>query len=49
MLVRVELDSDPLSNVLSSSFVDEKNILGWEVPTKGDQSDFSAKISYRQN
>lgn len=49
MLVRVELDSDPLSKVAGSSLVSEKNVLGRGDPTKGGLPDSQAKISHRQN
>lgn len=48
-LVRVVLDSDPLSNVLSSSLVDRKNIVGRKDPTKNSQPDFPTKIFHINN
>lgn len=39
----------PLSKVLSSSLVDEKNIIGRDNPTRGGQPDSSTEIDYQQS
>lgn len=49
MLVRVELHSDSLSKISSSSLIDETNVVVRGDPTKGSQPDFPTENSYRRS